>query len=118
MVDRLTFVYDADGTLVGELRYWFGTLVGAEHCSLCDITHSRWRKRPDFRECADRLGVPITFLHRDDLDDELRAAAGDLPVVLGHSGSHTRVLLDRRELADLDGDVVRFETALRQRLAE
>ena len=46
VIDRLTFVYDADGTLVGELRYWFGTLFGASHCSLCDITHSRWRRRP------------------------------------------------------------------------
>jgi hypothetical protein len=116
-VDGLTFVYDADGTLSGELRYWFGTLVGGQHCSLCDITHSRWRKRPDFRRCADRIGMPITFLHRDDLDEATMTIAGSLPVVLGQRGTETVVVLAAEELAALHGDVAAFEAALTGRIA-
>lgn len=118
MIERLTFVYDADGTLTGELRYWFGTLVGAvEHCSLCDITHSRWRKRPDFRQCAERIGIPITYLHRDDLDAAARDSVGPLPAVVGHRGDDTVVLLGPDDLAALGGDVSSFELELRDRLA-
>lgn len=117
-VDRLTFVYDADGTLVGEARYWLGTLVRVTpHCSLCDLTHSRWRKRPAFRRCAEQLGIPIEYLHRDDLDDATRAIAGDLPVVLAHRGDEISVLLGRSDLAALDGDVDAFQAAVTTRLS-
>ena len=116
-VDRLTFVYDADGTLAGELRYWFGTLFGADHCSLCDVTHTRWGRRREFRRCADRIGLPIDYLHRNDLDDTARDAAGPLPVVLGHCGSDTFVLLGPEVLTTVSGDVAAFESALRTALA-
>ncbi len=39
-VVRLIGVYDADGTLRGELGYWVGARLGRRHCSLCDITHA------------------------------------------------------------------------------
>lgn len=116
-VERLTFVYDADGTLVGELRYWFGTLFGAPHCSLCDVTHTRWGRRREFRRCAERVGLPIEYLHRDDLPTAERGLAGPLPVVLGHSGGVTEVLMSRDQLADLHGDVATFEARLRAALA-
>jgi len=116
-IDRLTFVYDADGTLAGELKYWFGTLFGAQHCSLCDITHHRWGKRSDFAKCAATLGLPITYLHRDDLVGDLRAFAGTLPAVIGHMGDTAVLLLGPYELAPLHGDVAAFERQLRDAIA-
>ena len=118
--ERLTFVYDADGTLLGEARYWFGTLFGAAHCSLCDLTHSRWGRRSDWRACAEDLGVPIDYLHRDDLVDDLAALGslceGRLPCVLAHGADRTVVLFGGDELEAFDGDVLRFEAALREAL--
>ena len=40
---RLIGVYDANGTLSGELAYWIGARLGRRHCSLCDITHGSVR---------------------------------------------------------------------------
>lgn len=116
-IDRLTFVYDADGTLAGEVRYWFGTLFGAPHCSLCDITHTRWGRRREFRGCEDRLGLPIEYLHRNDLDESQRRSLGPMPVVIGHSAGRTEVLLTAGQLAAVAGDVGAFERALRTALA-
>ena len=116
-VDRILFVYDADGALIGEAKYWFGTLFGAEHCSLCDITHHRFGKRGSFKECAERIGTPIEYLHRDDLTAAQRAVAVALPAVLGESGSGLVLLLGRSELGDLEGDVTAFEAALTAALA-
>jgi hypothetical protein len=118
-IERLTFVYDADGSLVGEVRYWVGTLFGAEHCSLCDITHSRWGRRKEFQECAARLGVPIDYLHRDDVPDAVRAAVPRWPAVVGHDdrdGVH--LLLDAAALDAMHGDPAVFEAALREALAQ
>lgn len=116
-IERLTFVYDADGTLAGELRYWFGTLFGAAHCSLCDVTHTRWGRRREFRGCEQRLGLPIEYLHRNDLDSAVRASVGPMPVVLGHSGDRIEVLLDATQLSLLAGDVPAFEAALHDAIA-
>jgi hypothetical protein len=44
-VRRLVGVYDADGTLRGEVGYWVGARLGRAHCALCDITHSPIRER-------------------------------------------------------------------------
>ena len=44
-VTALTGVHHADGSVIGELRYWIGARLGRAHCALCDITHggARWR---------------------------------------------------------------------------
>jgi hypothetical protein len=121
-IDELVFVYDADGTLAGEARYWFGTLFGADHCSLCDLTHSRWGKRRDFAECANRLGIPIAYHHRDDVTADLRALTGAWPCVIGRANGAAEaelvVLLSRDDLTMLHGDLAGFEAALRRAINE
>ena len=110
--DRILFVYDADGTLAGEAKYWFGTLFGGQHCSLCDITNHRFGKRSAFKECAERIGTPIEYLHRNDLTEAQRAVAPQLPAVLGESADGLVLLLGATELDGLHGDVNAFEAAL------
>jgi hypothetical protein len=117
-IDRLTFIYDADGTLVGELKYWFGSWVGATHCALCDITHSKFRKRRSFLGCADRLGVPITYLHRDDTDEALtELTLNKLPCVVGHGSGNDTVLLAQQDLESISGNVALFEARLGEVIA-
>jgi hypothetical protein len=113
VIERLVFVYDADGTLAGEVRYWVGTLFGAEHCSLCDITHTRWGRRREFAACESRIGTPIEYFHRDDVPAELASIAAP-PCVIGvFADLSPRVLLDRDSLAAIGGDVGEFERRLR-----
>jgi hypothetical protein len=39
-IHRLVGVYNADGTLLGEVRYFVAARLGRAHCPLCDITRS------------------------------------------------------------------------------
>ena len=117
-IQRLTFIYDADGSLAGEAKYWLGSLFGATHCALCDVTHTKVGKRPSFKACASRLGLPITYLHRDQLGAVLAVlTANQLPCVVGHCEENDVILLSKHELELLDGDVGRFETGLRDAIA-
>lgn len=116
-IDRILFVYDADGTLAGEAKYWLGTLFGGQHCSLCDITHHRFGKRSAFKECAERIGTPIEYLHRNDLTEAQRSVAPQLPAVLGESADGLVLLLGATELDGLHGDVNAFEATLTAALA-
>lgn len=117
-VVRFVGVYDADGTLTGELRYWIGARFGTAHCSLCDITHGTFTQRSDWRECRSELPVPFDTYHRNDQPEEVRAAAeGAVPVVLAETGVGHVVLLGPGELEECGGSVEAFRDALRTSLA-
>lgn len=93
-IRRLVGVYDADGTLRGELTYWVGSRLGRAHCSLCDITHGLARERSDWRACRAGLPVPFDTFHRDDQPDAVRAAAsGIAPVVVAETNDGYVLLL-------------------------
>src|SRR6478735_10675397 len=74
---RLIGVYDADGTVRGELAYWVGARLGRAHCALCDITHGLIRERADWKACRASLPVPFDTFHRDDQPEAVRGAIGD-----------------------------------------
>ena len=108
-------MYDADGTVVGEVSYFLRSLVGRAHCDLCDITHGRIRQRDDWREVRDRMPVPFSTIHRDEQSDGVRAAAdGALPVVVAalDDGTHV-VLLGPEDLAACGGSPEQLLTRLR-----
>src|SRR5581483_10483509 len=76
MAPRLVGVYNADGSWRGELAYVVGRLRGTAHCSLCDVTHGRMRRRAGFDEACRLLPVPLDLYHRDEIDQSLRALIG------------------------------------------
>ena len=95
-IERLVGVYDADGTLLGELAYVVGHLLGRRSCALCDITHGSVKRRPEFDEAAATLGVPFDLLHRDERPPELAALTdGALPCVVAEGDGEQLVLVDR-----------------------
>jgi hypothetical protein len=118
VVTRIVGIYDADGGLAGETRYVVGHLLGRLECALCDITHGRVRRKPVFDELRDSLGVPLVLLHRNERTPDLVAATGaDLPRVVAQVDGGYVTLLARADLERCEGDVRRFEQALRDALA-
>lgn len=114
-IEEFIGVYDADGTVVGEVSYWIGARLGRAHCSLCDLTHGVFTTKREWRECASDLGVPFTTWHRDDAPAEvLAAASGSFPVVLARGETGLRVVLDAAELETFGGDTTRFVDRLRE----
>lgn len=116
---ELVGVYDADGGLLGEAAYVWGRFRGTRHCSLCDITHSTWRRKPEWDAMADGLPLPMRLLHRNELDDDLAAAVAEagVPVVLARAGTAWTVVARDDELDAVDGSVERLGSLLRERLA-
>ena len=114
----LVGVYDADGTLAGEVRYWVGARLGRTHCSLCEITHGLFREKSEWRECRESMNVEFVTFHRDDAPrDVLDACDHRLPAVVARSGDDLLVVLSSEELEALGGDVTSFEAALKRSCA-
>ena len=117
-VVRLVGVYDAEGTLRGELAYWVGARLGRAHCSLCDITHGLLTERSDWRDCRRGLPVPFDTYHRDDQPEEVRAAVEGLgPVVVAETATGIVPLLGPHELEACDGSPARLVAEVELRLA-
>jgi hypothetical protein len=120
---RLIGVYNADGGVVGELKYFFGHLVGIAKCELCDITHSPIRRKASFDRLAEELkseyGLDFALLHLNERTEaETKASAAKEPCVLAeYPDGSLGMFLDRQELRVVDGDVDRFAKLVRARLA-
>lgn len=93
-VRRLVGVYDADGTVLGELSYFVKARLGRAHCALCSVTHGLVREREDWRAARRSLPVEFDTVHRDDQPDEVRRVAGGvLPAVVAEPVDGVPVLL-------------------------
>jgi len=110
---RLVGVYDADGTVRGELAYWVGARLGRTHCSLCEITHGLVRERSDWKAC--RAGLPVRFdtYHRNDQPALVRLATDDVaPAVIAETADGLVPLLGPNELTECGGSVDRLVEAI------
>lgn len=120
---RLIGVYNADGGLVGELKYFFGHLVGVAKCELCDITHSPIRRKAAFDRLALDLkaqyGLDFALKHLNERsEEETKASLAKEPCVLAeYPDGSLGMFLDRQELRVVGGDVERFGKLVRARLA-
>ena len=112
-IDEFIGVYDADGTIVGEVSYWIGARLGRTHCSLCELTHGLFTVKREWRECSTSLGVPFTTWHRDDAPVEVIAAIDVFPAVLARRGDSLSVIIDADTLESFAGDTSRFADHLR-----
>jgi hypothetical protein len=74
-VTRVVGVYNARGTVLGELSYLLRRTFAGEHCALCDITHNRVRRRPDWDRCTRDFSleyrIHVDLLHLDEVPTDL-----------------------------------------------
>lgn len=107
----LHVIYDADGTLAGELMYMAKKALGLAHCAACDITHGPRREKPEFTALKTTTGwtVPLLNIHRDEMDETMRACVnGLLPCVVARTDGGDFVLVRPHELDECAGSVDSF----------
>jgi hypothetical protein len=109
-IQRLVGVYNADGSLIGEIAYLLGKVSGRAHCTLCDITHSPVRRKPAWDALMAQLPIPVTLVHRDERSPDVAALTRGLePCIAAQDDDGTwRILVTDAELATCNGSVERF----------
>ena len=101
-VARLVGVYDADGSVWGEITHWVGTRLGRSHSALCDITHSSVRERREWRSMRSALPVRFEAYHRDEQPPVVADLLdGELPAVVAATDEGLVPLLGPAELESL-----------------
>lgn len=117
-LQELIGVYNADGGLAGEMRYVVGHLLGKVHCGLCDVTHSPVRRKRQWDQWVDSLGVPVRLYHLNEMPDDVAdvVAVTGSPVFLARSDDTLRVLLDAAAIDATSGSVQGFATQVESSL--
>lgn len=117
-VPALLFVYNADSGPVNALLDFGHKLVSPSTypCSLCALTYGPFGMRREWRRFTESLGVPLEFLHADELRERYGAQDVALPAVFLKEGRLepllTRPDLDRLgSLEELQTEVTRALTA-------
>ena len=96
-------IYDADGSVLGELRYVRDKCIGKAVCALCDLTHgwnplgrSAWRQRTG-------VAASLIWLHRDELPRACIAVhvSGQLPCIAVDRDGGFDILVSREALTRL-----------------
>lgn len=112
-IDRLVFIYNADSGRWSAIVDSAKKLLTVNGCALCSITHGLSGEKSDWKTCRDELGVPIDYVHRDEVDDGLREIVGDqLPAVIAICGGRKVVLLSPEVLDRCRGSVADFKGRL------
>ena len=110
-------IYDADGSLVGELRYLVDKFLGRADCALCDLSHGwhpagkrAWRQRQG-------ATTQLSWLHRDEVPPHvLTQVSESLPCIAMDTNGRVDILICKDQLAGCDGDFTVFEQLLAEKL--
>ena len=96
----LVFVYNADSGV-------FNTLSDVAHkifspdtyaCNLCALTHTAFGMRGEWKRFLEGLGVPLEFLHADELKSRYGVESVALPAVFEKEGAGLRVAVSADEI--------------------
>ena len=112
-ITALVGIYDADGTIRGELAYLVGARLGRSSCALCDITHRSLRERTEWKTRRAELAVPFHTYHRNDQPAAIRAATHDTaPAVVAVTTNGVVPLRGPTELREYRGSTAQLITAI------
>ncbi len=114
--EKIIGIYNAKGTIIGELQYFFGKIIGKAHCALCDITHGKLKEKKAFTECKNKLEIPFELLHLDELNDELKAFIPNAPCIIGIEEGVAAIIIDANELEECKADVEKFSMILNSKI--
>ena len=110
---KIYAIYNAKGTIFGEISFIARKCMGLTECALCDISHGWSILGKDRWRAAKGVLADIQWIHADEQSDELKKfTSGRLPCVVLRSKQGLNLLMGRDVLSSLGGDMDAFEGSL------
>ena len=116
---KIYFIYNASGTVGGELNYLYGKYFQDEHCELCDITHGTFSAKPEWKEWVATLNCEHYVLHTNEAREmNVNYSGFNLPVVLVDRGKGLEELVSKKEMRESGKGVDAFITLFNKKQRE
>tara|TARA_B110000444_G_C18514979_1_gene443984 strand:+ start:66 stop:440 length:375 start_codon:yes stop_codon:yes gene_type:complete len=117
IIKKIICIYNANGTLKGELKYIYNKLFKNIKCSMCEITHNTFMFKKKWDERCSGFNYKIECLHLDELPKDIKELVTDnAPCVVAQTNSSNIILLKNNELVKIDGSVDLFFNALEMKI--
>ena len=104
-IKTIYFIYNADGGLLNEIRYWFNKnlLKKDISCELCDISHNKIFIRSNWVRFIKELkkDFNVEVLHRNEIPKIILEKGFKLPCVIGKTEDELIELIDSDSLSSL-----------------
>ena len=98
------FIYDADGGLWNEIKYWYqkNILKEGSACELCDISHSKYFVRLEWLQFIRELKKEYTVkvLHRNEIPKNIQEKKYAFPCVIGETENELIQIINNTAFID------------------
>ena len=98
------FVYDADGGVWNEIKYWIdkNILNKKKSCELCDISHGKFFARTEWLKFIKELRTQheVKVLHRNELPKKIEEKNKQLPCIILETEKEMIVIFDKLSFQD------------------
>ena len=112
---KIYCIYNAEGSIFGELRYLYNKYIKDIKCSMCDITHNSFSEKSEWTKKCIEFPFKIECLHLDELPIEIKDIVKDnAPCVVSQKRLVNEVIINNKELTSMNGDVDSFFNHLRK----
>ena len=106
---KIYCIYNAEGSIFGEIRYLYNKYIKDIKCSMCDITHNSLSEKSEWAKKCREFPFKIECLHLDELPCDIKdLAKNNAPCVVAQTRSLNEVIIKNRELTSMNGDVDSF----------
>jgi hypothetical protein len=106
MIEKLLFVFSANGGRWNAIADSVKKLLMMEGCALCSITHGITGEKPEFLIWKRSVGVPIEYVHRDEMQAKLVDTVGTaVPAVVAVTDHRLVLLLSPDAVARCRGSI-------------
>ena len=106
---KIYCIYNAEGSIFGEIRYLYNKYIKDIKCSMCDITHNSFSEKSEWGKKCIEFPFKIECLHLDELPIEIKDIVKDnAPCVVTQKRSVNEIIINNKELTSMNGDVDSF----------
>ena len=106
---KIYCIYNAEGSIFGELKYLYKKYTKNIKCSMCDITHNIFSEKSEWKNKCIISPFKIECLHLDELPKNIKnLVTGNTPCVVTKKNSINEIIINNEELIDMRGNVDSF----------
>ena len=106
---KIYCIYNAEGSIKGELKYLYEKYFKDIKCSMCDITHGVFTQKKKWTSKCLASNLNIECLHLDELPNNIKnLVINNTPCVVAQVNSTSKIIINNKELANMGGDIDSF----------
>jgi len=114
---KIYSIYNAEGSILGEITYLWKKLFLDFDCSLCNISHNTFTEKQLWKKEMSKFKYKLEMLHLDEQPEDLQMFTKDFtPCVVSKDESGFNLIMNRDQLNELNGSVHLFFKELNAKL--